>query len=218
MISFRQFTLVALPMALFSWQMPVFAVDDYYQQQLQNEKLLKRQLELQSSMERDRYFRQAGDKALNGFTNVVTGPLELPKSIINYTNHASYNYGNNFNGGNYSNNDPDDNIIYGIFGGIISGSINATGRIMTGVTDLITAPLPTKPIVQPKYVWDDFDKNNSYGPVFRLVDNPPIEPYIAPPPRPVAAVVHTPIDDRTEQYSQQTNQNLDNYFQEEMQK
>jgi hypothetical protein len=87
---------------------------------------------------------------------------------------------------------------------------------MTGVTDLITAPLPTKPIVQPRYVWDDFDKTNSYGPVFRLVDNPPIEPYVAPAPRPVAAI--TPIDDQTEQYSQQTNQNLDTMFRQEMQK
>jgi hypothetical protein len=71
MISFRQFTLAALFMVLLLAQMPVFAVD-YYQQQLQNEQLLKRQLDLQKKMEHDRYVRQVGDKALNGFTNVVT--------------------------------------------------------------------------------------------------------------------------------------------------
>jgi hypothetical protein len=194
-------------------QTPAFAVD-YYQQQLQNEQLLKRQLELQKKMEHDRYVRQVGDKALNGFANVVTGPLELPKSIINQVN---YNYSG---GNNYSYNNtftPDDNIVYGVIGGVISGALNATGRIMTGVTDLVTAPLPTKPIVQPRYVWDDFDKTNSYGQVFRLVDNPKIEPYIAPEPRPVA-VQSPPVYDQTEQYTQETNKNLDTMFRKEMMK
>jgi hypothetical protein len=215
MISFRQFTLATSFMALLSAQMPVFAVD-YYQEQLQNEQLLKRQLELQKKMEQDRYVRQVGDKALNGFTNVVTGPLELPKSIINQVNNNYSNSGNNSNIGNGYNSEPDDNIVYGVLGGVISGSINAAGRIVTGVTDLVTAPLPTKPIVQPRYIWDDFDKPNSYGQVFRLVDSPKIEPYVAPPPRPVAVI--QPIDDQTEQYSQQTNQNLDTMFRQEMQK
>jgi putative exosortase-associated protein (TIGR04073 family) len=216
MATFRQLTLTALFMVLLLTQMPVFAVD-YYQQQLQNEQMLKRQLELQKKMENDRYIRQVGDKALNGFTNIVTAPLEMPKSMINYTNHASNNYGNNnVSNSNYTNNDPDDNIFYGLVGGVISGTLNTTGRIVTGVTDLVTAPLPTKPIVQPRYVWDDFDKTNSYGPVFRLVDNPPIEPYVAPPPRPVAVV--QPVDDQAEQYSQQTNRNLDAMFEHEMQK
>jgi putative exosortase-associated protein (TIGR04073 family) len=215
MTSFRQIAIVSLFLTLLLAQFPVFAAADYYQQQLQNEQLLKRQLALQKNMEEDRYIRQVGDKALNGFTNVVTGPLELPKSIINQVN---YNYSNNMGSsyGNGNNNEPDDNIVYGIFGGVISGALNATGRIMTGVTDLVTAPLPTKPIVQPRYVWDDYDKTNSYGQVFRLVDNPPIEPYVAPPPRPVAVVA--PIDSQTQHYSDQTNQNLDAYFKHEMQK
>ncbi|MEQ1739711.1 MAG: exosortase system-associated protein, TIGR04073 family [Methyloglobulus sp.] len=201
MISFRQFTLATSFMALLSAQMPVFAVD-YYQEQLQNEQLLKRQLELQKKMEQDRYVRQVGDKALSGFANVTTSPLEIPKNIINV-----YNYPDNYQEGN---------IIYGVVGGIVSGSVHAIGRVLTGVTDLVTAPLPTKPVIYPKYVWDDFDKTNSYGQIFRLVDNPKIEPYVAPPPRPVAVV--QPIDDQTEQYSQQTNQNLDTMFRQEMQK
>lgn len=213
MTSFRQTTLAALFMVLLLAQMPVFAVD-YYQQQLQNEQLLKHQLDLQKKMEHDRYVRQVGDKALNGFTNIVTGPLEMPKGIINQVNY-NYSGGNNYS---YNNTyDPDNNIVYGVIGGIISGALNATGRIMTGVTDLVTAPLPTKPIVQPRYVWDDFDKTNTYGQVFRLVDNPAIEPYVAPAPRPVAAQ-SAPIDDQTQQYSQQTNRNLDAMFRHEMMK
>ncbi|NOU23173.1 MAG: hypothetical protein HOO93_15580, partial [Methyloglobulus sp.] len=141
-------------------------------------------------------------------------PLEMPKGIINQVNY-NYSGGNNYS---YNNTyDPDNNIVYGVIGGIISGALNATGRIMTGVTDLVTAPLPTKPIVQPRYVWDDFDKTNTYGQVFRLVDNPAIEPYVAPEPRP-AAVKSAPIDDQTQQYSQQTNRNLDAMFRHEMMK
>lgn len=212
MTPFRQITIVTLFLTLFLAQIPAFAVADYYQQQLQNERLLERQQrQQQKQMENARYRSQVGDKALNGVTNIFTGPLELPKNIINQVNYNydnSYNYNNNF--------DPDNNIVYGVIGGVISGALNATGRIMTGVTDLVTAPLPTKPIIQPRYVWDDFDKKNTYGQVFRLVDNPKIEPYVAPAPRPVAAI--SPVQDQTEQYSQQTNQNLDTMFRKEMQK
>ncbi len=199
MTSFRQYTLATLFLLLLLVQIPVFAVD-YYQQQLQNEQLLKRQVALQKKMERDRYIGQVGNKALNGFANMATAPLEIPKNIINISN------------------EPDSNVFYGLFGGIIRGSFDTAGRILNGANDLVTAPLPTKPVVQPEYVWDDFDKTNSYGQFYRLVDNPKIEPYVAPtpPPRPVAVV--QPIDDRTEQYSQQTNQNLDTYFKQEMQK
>jgi putative exosortase-associated protein (TIGR04073 family) len=198
MTLFRQFTLAALSMVLLLAQMPVFAVD-YYQQQLQNEQLLNRELERQKQTRHKSYGTLVGDKALNGFANMTTAPLEIPKSIINYTN------------------EPDSNIVYGVFGGIISGALNATGRVMTGFTDLITFPLPTKPIVQPRYVWDDFDKTNSYGQVFRLVDRPKSEPYVAPELRPVA-VQNPPIADRTDQYTQETNKNLDTMFRKEMMK
>jgi putative exosortase-associated protein (TIGR04073 family) len=197
MTPFRQITIVTLFLALLLAQIPAFAVD-YYQQQLQNEQLLKRQIELQKRLEHDRYRRQVADKALNGFANMTTAPLEIPKNIINITN------------------EPESNIFYGVFGGVIRGTLDAVGRVVTGTSDLVTAPLPTKPVVQPRYVWDDFDKTNSYGQVFRLVDNPKIEPYIAPVPRPVAAI--PPVDDQTEQYSQQTNQNLDTLFRKEMMK
>jgi putative exosortase-associated protein (TIGR04073 family) len=197
MTLFRKFTLAALFMVLLLVQAPVFA-QDYYQQQLQNEQLLKRQLELQKKMEHDRYRRQVGEKALNGFTNMTTAPLEIPKNIINIAN------------------EPDSNIFYGVFLGIIRGSFDTAGRILNGANDLVTAPLPTKPVVHPYNVWDDFDKTNSYGQFYRLVDNPKIEPYVAPEPRPVA--VAAPVQDQTDQYYQDTNRNLDTMFRQEMMK
>jgi len=58
-----------------------------------------------------------------------------------------------------------------LVGGIIEGSLNAAFRATTGVADLVTAPLATKPIAQPRYIWDDFDSATTYGDVFRLDNN-----------------------------------------------
>ncbi|MFW5443563.1 MAG: exosortase system-associated protein, TIGR04073 family [Methylococcaceae bacterium] len=94
------------------------------------------------------YGSQVANKALNGFANMSTSVLEIPKNIINTTNES--------------------HIMYGLSGGIAEGVLHTVGRMMTGLTDLITAPLLTKPIVYPKYVWDDFDEDTTYGEVFRL--------------------------------------------------
>ncbi len=94
------------------------------------------------------YASQVGHKALNGFANITTAVLEIPKNIINTTN--------------------DSNIVWGFVGGLAKGVINTGGRIGVGVTDLVTAPLPTKPIASPKYIWEDFDQDTQYGSVFRL--------------------------------------------------
>lgn len=94
------------------------------------------------------YGSEVGNKALNGFANMTTGVLEIPKNIINTSN--------------------DSNIAYGFIGGLAKGILNSAGRIVTGMTDFVTAPLPTQPIVYPAYIWDDFDTDTSYGPAFRL--------------------------------------------------
>ena len=85
------------------------------------------------------------------------------------------------------------------------------------MADLVTAPLPTKQVVSPAYVWDDFDKSNTYGPVMRLVDNPPIEVPVIPPPKPVAAA-QPAAPDPIDQYREQTNSRLDSMFQDKMMK
>lgn len=98
--------------------------------------------------EQESYGSQVGDKALSGFTNITTAILEIPKNIINSTN--------------------DSNIILGSIGGLAKGMIHTVGRMMTGLADLVTAPIPTKPIAQPVYIWDDFDVDTIYGESFRL--------------------------------------------------
>ena len=94
-------------------------------------------------------FGQKGDnKALNAFANLTTSTLEIPKNIINTMNES--------------------NFFYGVFGGFLKGLVNTLGRTGCGIVDFITLPLPTQPIVYPAYVWDDFDVDTTYGPVFRL--------------------------------------------------
>ena len=97
------------------------------------------------------YGSKVGDKALNGFANMITGILEIPKCIISESNET--------------------NVIWGIVGGGAKGALNTVGRLAVGLADLITAPLITNPIVYPAYVWDDFDVDTSYGAVFRLADD-----------------------------------------------
>ena len=151
------------------------------------------------------YGSKVGNKALNAFANLTTGVLEIPKNIINTTNKS--------------------NIIYGAVGGLFKGLVHTAGRIGVGITDLITIPLPTRPIAQPVYIWDDFDVDTTYGPVFRLDRTPEEEPTIAqtPSPAPVVAAPAVvapkpePIDN-SKQYREETNQKLDSMFKKEMKK
>ena len=152
------------------------------------------------------YGEKVANKALNAFANIATSPLELPKNIINTMNQS--------------------NFFYGVFGGFLKGLVNLMGRMGSGIADFITIPLPTKPIVYPVYIWDDFDVDTSYGEVFRLdktkhTDQPVTQ---APVPQPVPTIVATPtppkapVVDRSSQYNQEVNKNLDMLYNKEMQK
>lgn len=94
------------------------------------------------------YSDKVGDKALNGFANMTTAPLEIPKSIINVSNES--------------------NVAFGFIGGALQGILNTAGRFVTGTADLFTAFIPTKPSIAPVYVWDNFDADTVYGENFRL--------------------------------------------------
>jgi putative exosortase-associated protein (TIGR04073 family) len=94
------------------------------------------------------YGEKIADKGLNAFANLTTASLEIPKNVINTMNHS--------------------NFFYGLVGGFFKGIFNMLGRTGCGVADLITLPLPTEPIISPAYVWDNFDRDTSYGSVMRL--------------------------------------------------
>jgi len=94
------------------------------------------------------YGEMVANKGLNALSNLTTGPIEIPKAVINTMNQS--------------------NFFYGLVGGFVKGIVNMLGRTGCGVADLITLPIITQPIISPLYVWDDFDKETTYGEVMRL--------------------------------------------------
>lgn len=142
------------------------------------------------------------NKALNGLANMTTSAIEIPKNIINTTN--------------------DSNLPYGIVGGILKGTLHTVGRILVGMVDLITFPIPTKPIVQPSYVWENFKTDTTYGELFALSDCPETKPTEANTPPIVPAATHVPPKTSSvppASYPQEdVSDKLDQVFKKEMRK
>jgi len=90
------------------------------------------------------YGEIVGRKLANGLANITTGVVEIPKNIIIVNNQS--------------------NFAYGFVGGTFKGLLNMAGRMGVGIIDLISAPIPTYPIVYPNYVWEDFYTDTVYGP------------------------------------------------------
>lgn len=142
------------------------------------------------------------NKALNGLANMTTSAIEIPKNIINTTN--------------------DSNLPYGIVGGILKGTIHTVGRILVGLVDLITFPIPTKPVVQPNYVWENFKTDTTYGDLFALSDCSKTTPTLANTPPIVPAPTPTPANTGLAQPAPYPQENvsdkLDQVFKKEMRK
>ncbi|MEY4768818.1 MAG: hypothetical protein RL637_1457 [Pseudomonadota bacterium] len=98
--------------------------------------------------EADSYAEQVSDQAVHGLTNIGSAVLEIPKSMVNATNES--------------------NVALGVIGGLTKGILHTAGRFASGVVELVTAPILTKPIAQPAKIWEDFDTETTYGPAFRL--------------------------------------------------
>jgi putative exosortase-associated protein (TIGR04073 family) len=97
------------------------------------------------------YGETFGRKFFGGLGNIFTSVAEVPKNIIIVNNQS--------------------NFVWGLAGGSFKGAVNVIGRAGVGVFDLLTSPIPTDPIVNPLYVWDDFYAETSYGPA--MVDSNP---------------------------------------------
>jgi len=88
------------------------------------------------------YGNQVVDKFSRGFSNTLTGWLELPKNIVNTTKQ--------------------DNVGLGLTVGLVKGLAHSVGRTVVGAVELVTFFIPNKQFVQPKYAWD-FSKETTYG-------------------------------------------------------
>ena len=80
-----------------------------------------------------------------GFSNMTLGWLEIPKNVINTMN--------------------DSNFALGILGGTAKGILHMGGRVMTGIVDVMSFPVPTQPLTTPQFVWDNFTVETRYNPL-----------------------------------------------------
>lgn len=89
------------------------------------------------------YMGEVSQKFTRGAANLFTGIGEVPKNIVNASSKT--------------------NPVVGGVGGLMMGTVDTLGRTASGIFDIITSPIPTKSLVQPEYVWTDFNKNTSYN-------------------------------------------------------
>jgi putative exosortase-associated protein (TIGR04073 family) len=96
----------------------------------------------------DTYVEKVGDKLAHGIANLVTGVGEIPKNMIIETNEKG--------------------LAYGLTVGTIVGIVEGIGRSLTGALDLVTFPIPTKPIIYPDFIWKDWDKKTHWHPDWKM--------------------------------------------------
>ena len=89
----------------------------------------------------------AENRCLTGASNLAGGWLEIPKNVVNVTNKSNY-------------------FIYGLIGGMLKGTIDTIGRTGGGLFDLVACPFDMEPVIQPGYIWNDFQKDTRYGHIF----------------------------------------------------
>ncbi|MGZ8136276.1 MAG: exosortase system-associated protein, TIGR04073 family [Methylococcaceae bacterium] len=95
------------------------------------------------------YASRLGTKMGTGIVNAATGVAEIPKTIV-VTNRLH-------------------GPAYAATAGFLTGLFHMMGRTLSGVGDLVTFVVPTKPIVQPNYVWENWDKETSYRKTWELL-------------------------------------------------
>jgi len=88
------------------------------------------------------YPTKAGEKLATGVANAVTGVVEIPKTMA-VTGHEK-------------------GATYGLTTGFFTGIVHAIGRSLSGALDIATFMVPTTPVTQPQFIWDDFDKETTY--------------------------------------------------------
>lgn len=89
------------------------------------------------------YPAKIGGKFLIGMMNATTGIVEIPKTMMT----ESTNEG----------------LASGLTVGLVKGMTNMIGRSFLGMMDVVSFPIPTKPLVQPPVVFQDFGTETTYG-------------------------------------------------------
>jgi putative exosortase-associated protein (TIGR04073 family) len=64
-----------------------------------------------------------------------------------------------------------DGLGMGLSVGLAKGVVNTIGRTFWGVFDVVTFIIPTKPMIEPHMIWQDFDTETSYNSKFETYKN-----------------------------------------------
>jgi putative exosortase-associated protein (TIGR04073 family) len=78
-----------------------------------------------------------------GIINTTTGIIEIPKSMM--VESAK------------------EGIGMGMSLGFVNGMTNMLGRTIVGMVDVVSFPIPTKPMITPAVVFQDFDQETTYA-------------------------------------------------------
>jgi putative exosortase-associated protein (TIGR04073 family) len=89
------------------------------------------------------YPARIGGKLGIGLINATTGIVELPKSMMVESSKEG--------------------IWMGMSVGLLKGMTNMLGRSLLGMMDVVSFPVPTKPLVTPAVVFQDFGEETTYG-------------------------------------------------------
>jgi len=96
------------------------------------------------------YAPTIGEKLGTGITNVATGWMEIPHTM--YVSSQK------------------DGLATGLTLGFFKGVANTVGRSAMGVVDMTTFMIPTKPMMQPGLVWQNFGKETTYNRTWELYE------------------------------------------------
>ncbi|MDP3332950.1 MAG: exosortase system-associated protein, TIGR04073 family [Methylococcaceae bacterium] len=88
------------------------------------------------------YLQGFSSKINQGFFNIGTGFIEIPKNIVNISHEQ--------------------NIFVGLTWGTLRGVGHAVSRTLVGGAELLTSPLPTDDYITPPYVWERFSEDTRY--------------------------------------------------------
>ncbi len=89
------------------------------------------------------YPAKIGGKLGMGLINTVTGIAEIPKSMMVTT--------------------AKDGIGLGMSLGFVNGMTNMLGRTLVGMVDVVSFPIPTKPMITPPVIFQSFDQETTYA-------------------------------------------------------
>ena len=94
------------------------------------------------------YPARIGGKLSNGLANAVTGIAEIPKTVM-ITKRKEV-------------------LTYAATAGVMIGMVHMVTRTLSCAYDVATFIIPTKPIVRPDYVWQNFDQETTYRSTWQL--------------------------------------------------